>query len=295
MSTNLAEPIDFQGWVDEPAATRSADYQQKSKTHYGCSPAFDISLAGRNVGTHFNGMIRKCALAAFRNTEERVNLAKGDEAPPAALSVGSDPGGRYYMTEKTAYDCATEIRFAYNNTNSWGFVIFDDLTGLSFEAARRIFQTVLPRPMNLPQMADHLSTQAVFDVQEIGDTRAEGIAESVRATLLRGVGEAMAFCRETLDASAQEVSERRSGGHGKAKFDRRDELLAAALGETLPNITAMPQQQPAPTPIIVQADTSSKDDIIERQSQQIDRLMTSVEQLFAAKTPKQKKSKTAEV
>jgi hypothetical protein len=234
-----------------PPQTLSSEYERRrSLTHYGCSPAFDIDVRDRKVLPPEQGVIRRCDLVQFAGVPVAAEVG-GAEASPPDVEMGTDgkplpglyrgPAGGARVPQKTKQpgDCAEEMRYAYGDANPWGFQVFDALTGLDPDEAFGVFRSVLPRKMTLPDLVAHLEGLGELD---------DGRAESVRAQLLTGSLEAAEYSRSTLDGSAQEIADRRAGSHGKAKYDKRDEKLAAALGEQLPQVKPLPANPPAPPP-----------------------------------------------
>jgi hypothetical protein len=217
--------------------------------HYGCSPFMDISVRDRYVLPADQLEIKKCALVEFVNLPVRSVVGSDENnAPGVSVSgnrarglTGVEGSANYVQKTKSARACAAETAFAYRHNNAWGFQVFEVLTGRPdvFD----IFRSVLPRRMNANEMYEHLLSL---------DGQFTGPAEAVRRQLITACEEFGGFGRDVLTASAQEVSDRKAGGKGKARYDKRDEKIAAGLGEPLPELSPtpviqMPVQPAAPT------------------------------------------------
>jgi hypothetical protein len=213
--------------------------------HYGCSPFMDIDVRDRIVLPSDQLIIQRCALVEFTNLPIR-SLSGSDENSAPGVSVsgnrahsiaGVEGSANYTRTTKSARACAAEMLFAYRHNNPWGFQVFDVLTGR--EDAFEIFRSVLPRRMNAAAMYKHLNS---LDV--------DGVAAIVRNQLITAYEEFSQFGEEIIAGSAQEIGDRKAGGKGKARYDRRDDKIALALGAPLPAINPVPQiQMPAQAPI----------------------------------------------
>jgi hypothetical protein len=281
------QPVEFQGF-DAPDEVQDL---RDTEPHYGCSPVFNINIAGRNV---LKGVIeiKAGALVEFNNLEEHTALEPGESTENKR--VAETPSGEYAVSQKTARACAEEMRHAYNATNPWGFQVFDCLTGREHrELKRQLFKLVFPRPLPLPQLIDDLEINASVRVLEaqfpdvsINGLTPEECAEEVRRQLLTGAREAQFFSQETLEGSAQEIADRQAGAHGKARYDRRDYKLAGALGVTLKQPIAAEQAKPAPAPQ-QGIDPAFVMGLVEK----VGHLTATVEQMQAEKQKKQPKAK----
>jgi hypothetical protein len=253
LDDSQAEELDAVGFQrSSPPRTLSSEYERRrGLTHYGCSPAFDIDVRERKVLPPDQGKIGRCNLVQFVRVLVAAETGGGEQSPPdVEMDASGNPmPGRYRgpgdskpvpQKFKEPGDCAEEMRWAYGDANPWGFQVFDRLTGLDPDEAFSVFRSVLPRRMTLPEMVAHLEGLGELDNEQ---------AESVRAQLLVGCGDAATFSRETLEGSIQERADRMAGSQGKAKFDGRDRKLAAALGVQLPNDSALtPPVAPTQTP-----------------------------------------------
>jgi hypothetical protein len=248
--------------------------------HYGCSPFMDIDVRDRKVLPSTQLEIKRCALVEFVNIPLRiVSGSDENDAPGVAVSgnrarglSGVEGNASYVQRTKSARACAAEMIFAYRHNNPWGFQVFEVLTGK--EDAFEMFRSVLPRRMDAGQMYEHLQSL---------DGLLSGPAETVRLQLISACVEFSEFAHETITASVQERTDRHAGGKGKARYDKRDEKLANALGEKLPEINptpvvhmpAQPVQQPVDlTPLVdiireQQADARRRDEKFEELQRQI--------------------------
>lgn len=210
--------------------------------HYGCSPFMDIDVRDRTVLPPDQLVIQRCALVEFTNIPYKVVPNSDEASAPGvavegnrATSVGGLAGSAAYARRtKSARACAEEMIFAYQYNNPWGFQVFTSLTGRN--DAFEIFRSVLPRKMTAREMYDHLIS--------LGELT--GPREQVRRQLVTACEEFIPFVEETLSASAQEIADRKAGGKGKARFDKRDEKLSLVSGDPLPDVQPKPViQMPA--------------------------------------------------
>lgn len=270
-----------------PAPTPTAAFaRRRALTHYGCSPVFDIDVRDRQVLPPDQLVIRRGDLVEFAGVSVAADISDGEHDAPGfdpnrdsrEVPQGVTNTVRVPQKTKQPGDCAEEMRYAYGDANPWGFQVFDALTGYKeqygSDAAFEVFRSVLPRRMNLPDMVAHLEGLELDDPTAI----------SVRDQLLTGCGEAANFSREVLDGSAQEIADRRAGSQGKAKYDRRDQKLAAALGEELPDAKQI--QVPVGTdPAVIQ--------MLLDKAEENGRLKATIEQQAKAKAPKVKAEASA--
>lgn len=258
---------------------------RRSETHYGCSPAFDIDVRDRKVLPPDQLVIRKGDLIEFVPVSVAAETEGGESAPPdVEMDAQGKPVPGVYRSSPTAVrvpqttkqpgDCADEMRWAYADANPWGFQVFDVLTGLDPEDAFKVFKSVMPRRMNIPEAIAHLESLEITE-----DFYRDADAEVVRQQLLSGFADAALYSRTVLEGSQQEIADRNAGSKGKAQYDARDRKVSAALGEVLPNPRAS-----APPPVNVPAGTDpAVIKMMMEQAEEVGRLKATIEQQQAAK------------
>lgn len=293
------------------------EYRNLSAVRWGMSPAFDIKVQDRIVLPNGVTHIKRMALVPFRNIEYKVLRGDDTGGMPSSPEVGfgAPSDAQLEVHEKTAFACAEEIRHAYSNNNPWGFTVFNTLTGLESKVVAGILRAVLPNPMPLPEMIEYLQTVSPINIAETDWPAGElarlngeslscaGVAESVRAQLLEGAGQAYAFADSTYEDSDAEIHERANGGKGKGRADARDKMVAEALSRPVPVVRPKdtPVQAVPPTinpqleaalAIFLEREAAKSDDVEARIAEQVEsRLTAKMDEYFAKLKPEGQKGK----
>lgn len=282
------------------------EYRNLSATRWGMSPAFDIKISDRIVLPDGVQVIKRMTMTPFRNREYRVLRGDDTGSMPSNPEVGfgAPSDVQLEVHEKTAYACAEEIRHAYANNNPWGFTVFNALTGLDAKIVAGILKAVLPRPMPLPEMLEYLEAVSPINIAETKWPEGElarlngqsmscaDVAESVRAQLLEGAGQAYTFADSTYEDTDGEIHEKANGGKGRARADGRDKKVAEALSRPVPTVRPKDQapvqaQAPAINPqleaalaIFLESQANKGGGIEERFAEQESRLTAKMDEFF---------------
>jgi hypothetical protein len=290
------------------------EYRNLSATRWGMSPAFDINISDRIVLPDGVRVIKRMAMTPFRNREYKVLRGDDTGGMPSNPSVGfgAPSDAQLEVHEKTAYACAEEIRHAYSNNNPWGFTIFNALTGLDAKVVSGILRAVLPKPLPLPEMIEYLQAVSPINIAETEWPQGElaringqsmscaDLAESVRAQLLEGAGQAQDFASITLDETDEEIHQKASGGKGKARADGRDRMLAESLNRSVPTVrpkdqtpvapvapTINPQLETALAIFLEREANKGEDTRVAQLEETVNRLTATIEQLAKPKGKKE--------
>lgn len=260
MSTTYEE-TEVASYAEGKDAAPVGTVKDPSAVRWYFNPAARIDVRDRVIGNEApgqsRGYIAPATLIPFRDVTQYVPRPKDQPPPP-----GSSPRVQSLLQKtKFAWEIADEMNSAYADT---GAMVIESLTGIEDDnLVRSIFRlcvggkiAVAVDPMLpgqkipvIPAMLDFLYNtapngieQAFANKKDRKDLTLRATIEETRRILIISCEAAMAtWARFTTDLSKQELSDRGSGGKGKAQFDVRDRRMFAAMGQPIEtNIQANP-------------------------------------------------------
>jgi len=152
---------------------------------------------------------------------------------------------------KTAYEAATELLRPYS---MHGYVVLNSLQGINQDDAFRIFRVVQPFNYPLSHILDELDVYAEARIASQGPIRTQlddgtpyeiapllsdaerAVARNLAREMSAGAHRAYSFATEILNETEMSMSNRITGGKGKAGPDGLDHYLSDQLGRQLPEV-----------------------------------------------------------
>lgn len=223
--------------------------------HYGYVAYQDIHLGGKRVqpeGSPYYHVLPARQLLPFTNIEvgqidEKLRESKNRKKyqPPVKI------------VQKTAFECASEMETSYAD---WNFQLLKDLTGYAEEDADRIFQVVQPFPYKLKDIqvqlgaaTDRIEATEPYTVIYEGQTadlkplseRERAVAYKVLGQLQSAANIAVEMAVEKFQKTVTSMTRAFAGGDGKVTPDPLDRKLAVELGNKLPQLVDVKQEEVA--------------------------------------------------
>jgi hypothetical protein len=253
---DFAEPAPVQEVADNPDALR-----------YGWSPGQDIDVSDRKVGDWLQpdgtrrAIIRRCALVPFRTIPLYEELINRVETAQSAYAGQIGAQRQMGWGQKSAKNCAEEVRYAYSRDTPIGFTVFDapwavvdkGITGAGFVGfapaeAFELYKLILPVVLKPNDILLYLLTESEERVKGAGlPPEIEAATLAVRRQMIDAVTQCTTEYATTLDLSEREIGERRGTGKGKPVYDARDRHIAEMLDRTL---GAPKAQMQTPAPVV---------------------------------------------
>jgi hypothetical protein len=219
--------------------------QQLSASHYGWCPYADIELMGPN------GLERKVAYDEKGDLVTRLNrsdllLFENIETKELSVKDNNIPNGPPPLLEdvvKYAASCIQELHDA--TYGEWGFTILTPLTGLTAEAAWRIFQVIQPKRYDLATLDNEIRVEAKKRIaQAVAEDKdfSESVAEETRILMLNGANRAIRHARKVVNDLRTDMATFIGTKQGKSYADPADEHAFTQLHQPIPSPIAAREQ-----------------------------------------------------